>query len=397
MFLIVFKSIDSSSWEWCCFPSPPLDWAAFPSPLLGGVVCFLLLSLWCCFSSSLPCRSLSGEGRQHDQKGGGDQAPRSDRELHEGPPVNCGELQETLVSSRSRGKEAVDQWRRPSSDQASVGIHRGVSTAGSTACQQRNQSNHVDAMGTDGGSHPAAERATSATRDDGNNSPSRESDDLASQDQSATSTITQKQAGVVDTRVIGRPDEFDGDPMKYADWLSKLRAHFGAVDQRFQLGSKTTEASSIPCLDAKLSCEASCLRTQMYYTLVMTTTGSASDKCHSAGMNEGFEARKQFVMELEMEFVGLLMNVPPTKLAAFERLVHQSWGWRTCGSKRTSSRTAQGSRAGHRCERKSSRSREHNSTMTANLCQFRAKAKTKTKVRLRKAKATAANLCPVCV
>ena len=61
-----------------------------------------------------------------------------------------------------------------------------------------------------------------------------ERDDLASQDQSATLTITQKQPGVVDTRVIGRPDEFDGDRMKYADWLFKLRSYFGAVDQWYQ-------------------------------------------------------------------------------------------------------------------------------------------------------------------
>ena len=57
-----------------------------------------------------------------------------------------------------------------------------------------------------------------------------ERDDLVSQDQSATSTITQKQPGVVDTLVIGRPDEFDGYSMKYTDWLSKLRAYFGVVD-----------------------------------------------------------------------------------------------------------------------------------------------------------------------
>ena len=153
-----------------------------------------------------------------------------------------------------------------------------------------------------------------------------ERDDFASQDQSATSTITQKQPGVVDTRVIGRPDEFGGDPRKYTDWLSKLRAYFGAVDQE----SKKTEASSIPRLDAKLSCEATCLSTQMYYILVMTTTGSASVKCHSAGMNEGFEARKQFVMEWEME-CGLWMNVLSTKLAAFERLVHKSQSSETVG------------------------------------------------------------------
>ena len=45
--------------------------------------------------------------------------------------------------------------------------------------------------------------------------------DLASQVQSATSTTGQKLPGVVDTRVIGRPGEFDGDPMKYTDCLSK--------------------------------------------------------------------------------------------------------------------------------------------------------------------------------
>ena len=42
-------------------------------------------------------------------------------------------------------------------------------------------------------------------------------------------------AGVVDTRVIGKPDQFDGDPMKYADWSFKLRSDFVAVDQRYQL------------------------------------------------------------------------------------------------------------------------------------------------------------------
>ena len=119
--------------------------------------------------------------------------------------------------------------------------------------------------------------------------------------------------------------------MKYTNLLPKLRAYFGVVHERYLLKLKTTEASSTPRLDAKLSCEASCLRTQMYHILVLTTTGSASDKCHSAGMNEVFEAWKQFVMEWETEFVGLLMNVLPTKLAAFERRVHKSQPWEVVG------------------------------------------------------------------
>ena len=36
--------------------------------------------------------------------------------------------------------------------------------------------------------------------------------------------------GVVHTRVNGKPDKFDGGPMKYADWSLKLRLFFGAVD-----------------------------------------------------------------------------------------------------------------------------------------------------------------------
>ena len=73
----------------------------------------------------------------------------------------------------------------------------------------------------------------------------------------------------------------------------------------------------------------------MYYILVMTTAGAALDKCHNARVNEGFEAWRQFVMEwepkLRTRYVGLLMNVLgyrfrddiPTKLAAFERTVHE--------------------------------------------------------------------------
>ena len=66
----------------------------------------------------------------------------------------------------------------------------------------------------------------------------------------------------------------------------------------------------------------------------MTTAGAALDKCHNAGVNEGFEAWTQFVTEsepkLRTRYLGLLMNVLgyrfrddiPTKLAAFERTVH---------------------------------------------------------------------------
>ena len=131
--------------------------------------------------------------------------------------------------------------------------------------------------------------------------------------QSLTCTAGQRlRVIVVDT--LGKPDEFDGDPMKYADLSFKLRSYLGAVDQRYKHELTTTEAPSTPRLNANLD--------------------SALDKCHNAGVNEGFEAWRQFVMEWEPKFrtryVGLLMNVLgyrfrddiPTNLAAFERTVH---------------------------------------------------------------------------
>ena len=57
---------------------------------------------------------------------------------------------------------------------------------------------------------------------------------LARQVQNSTSTPSQcVRAGVVDTQVMGKPDEFDGDPMKCADWSCKLKSYLGAVDQRY--------------------------------------------------------------------------------------------------------------------------------------------------------------------
>ena len=97
---------------------------------------------------------------------------------------------------------------------------------------------------------------------------------------------------------------------------------------------RSREASPTPRLNATLDSEGSALGTQMYCTLVMTTAGAALGKCHNAGVNEGFEAWRQFVMEwepkLRTRFVGLLMNVLgyrfrddiPNKLAAFERTIH---------------------------------------------------------------------------
>ena len=41
------------------------------------------------------------------------------------------------------------------------------------------------------------------------------------------------QRSLVDTRVIGKPDQFNGESQKFPDWSFKLRAYMGAVDPRY--------------------------------------------------------------------------------------------------------------------------------------------------------------------
>ena len=154
---------------------------------------------------------------------------------------------------------------------------------------------------------------------------------------SSASTSPQRppdpRASLVDTRLLGKPENFSGDPQKYPGWSFKLKAYLGAIDVRYQALMAHVEQSSGPLLNVGLSPEEAQLSTQLYYVLVMLSSGAALDKCHNAGVNEGFETWRNFVMEYEPRLrtrtVGLLMQVlsykfsgsVATKLDGFERLV----------------------------------------------------------------------------
>ena len=138
---------------------------------------------------------------------------------------------------------------------------------------------------------------------------------------------------LVDSRLLGKPESFTGDPQKYPDWSFKLKAYLGAIDVRYQALMAHVEQSNGPLLNAGLSDEEAQLSTQLYYVLVMLSSGAALDKGHNAGVNEAFETWRNFVMEYEPRLrtrtVGLLMQVlsykfsgnVATKLDGFERLV----------------------------------------------------------------------------
>ncbi|CAK0912068.1 unnamed protein product, partial [Prorocentrum cordatum] len=76
----------------------------------------------------------------------------------------------------------------------------------------------------------------------------------------------------------------------------KMKSYLGAVDHRYQGKLMEAEQSQVTIRNARMESDVARLSTQLYYILVMTTSGSALDKCHNAGVKEGFEAWRQFVL-----------------------------------------------------------------------------------------------------
>ena len=69
---------------------------------------------------------------------------------------------------------------------------------------------------------------------------------------------------LVDTRLLGKPENFVGDPQKYPDWSFKLKAYLGAIDVRYQALMANVEQSNGQLLNVGLSSEEAQLSTQLY-------------------------------------------------------------------------------------------------------------------------------------
>ncbi len=63
----------------------------------------------------------------------------------------------------------------------------------------------------------------------------------------ATRSAPSGHQGLVDTRILGKLDKFDGDGTKCLDW-----SYMVAVDARYQLRMTGPETSAVPVLTAAL-------------------------------------------------------------------------------------------------------------------------------------------------
>ncbi len=138
---------------------------------------------------------------------------------------------------------------------------------------------------------------------------------------------------VIDTRVLGKPNDFSGEPGTWRDWSTVFRAYASACTPELAGLMERAEGSEEPVLNATLEDNEEALSSQLYYMLVMINKGLSLDRVISAGVNEGLEAWRTLVRFHEPQSrtraAGLLQELlsfdfdgdVPSKLIAFDRAV----------------------------------------------------------------------------
>ena len=118
----------------------------------------------------------------------------------------------------------------------------------------------------------------------------------------------------IDTRLLGKPDRFDGSDSSWKDWEFVTRSYLMAAIGGIGQGLQTAESEpNMQVQNVHLNPEQRGASTQLYFALVMLTTGRALDKVQGAGAGEGFQAWRElhnyWQPRTATRFVGLLREI----------------------------------------------------------------------------------------
>ena len=154
------------------------------------------------------------------------------------------------------------------------------------------------------------------------------------QAQSRTSSAYSNPVPAIDTRIIGKPDTFDGHK-GWKDWSIVLKSYAGAINPNLQLLMEQAAQAASPMLNATLSHDQAQLSAQLYYILVMVCKSTALTRVVNAGPSEGLEAWRTLVHHHEpasaTRHAGLLLELLSfsfegdiqERLELFDRDVHR--------------------------------------------------------------------------
>ena len=124
---------------------------------------------------------------------------------------------------------------------------------------------------------------------------------------------------MVDTRLLGKPERWNGNDSTWKDWRFIVRAYLqaampqiGVLLQAAEEGNVAVDNTSIPPTEQAAS-------QQLYYVLVLLTHDRALDKVMAAGEGEGLLAWRQMHTQWEPKsrsrFTSMLVSILSSRFA----------------------------------------------------------------------------------
>ena len=118
---------------------------------------------------------------------------------------------------------------------------------------------------------------------------------------------------VVDTRVLGRPDRWDGSEKAWPNWSFVMKAYAGAIDQDLSADMTTAECSTDAMSNDAMTGERKARSVQLHFVLIMLCTGRALDRIANAPHGWGMEARRTLFLACSPKnnarFVVMMLEV----------------------------------------------------------------------------------------
>ena len=103
----------------------------------------------------------------------------------------------------------------------------------------------------------------------------------------------------VDTRILGKPDSFDGTAQKWRDWSVVVRGYAGVVVADLSVLMEQAEQSTAGVFVASMTPGQAKASKQLYFILLMLCRGQALDRVINSGQGEGLEAWRQLALRYE--------------------------------------------------------------------------------------------------
>ena len=119
--------------------------------------------------------------------------------------------------------------------------------------------------------------------------------------------------GMVDTRLLGKPERWDGSDRGWKDWRFVTRAYLMAampsVSVYLDRAEALTQDIDLPSLDE----DGQQVSRQLYYILVLLTSGRALDKVQASGEGEGLKSwrlmHEQWEPRSRSRFTAMLVSI----------------------------------------------------------------------------------------